>query len=206
MPDHVIIFDEYSTPWRITEEDLQWEEAKAAVEEANGARVVWPIAKLVQGRGWGWWSVYKRLSDFEDELSALVPNPAKQRLIDVKDSYTTTQLRDMLQHFGSYLSTLHNMEGLVEARCHALKEGLKTGLQVAVSQSESKASSVTAREGEIMSTSEVFKMTRKMQIEEEACLLLVTGWRKSYEAGWNTISRLITQEMGEASLATTRHQ
>lgn len=205
MRRFLTIWDEYGTPWNIDNGDSIFAEAENAIKANNGEKVIWPISKLVQGRGWGWWSVYKRIADFEQELTKLMPNPGNYRLIDLDKTYTTAELRDMLQRFGSYLSTLHHMEGLVESRCHALKEGLKTGLQVAMSQHEAKASSVAEKEGQVMFGSETLKQARRMQIDEEACLAIVKGWRQSYDQAWNTVSRLITLEIGEASLATGRH-
>lgn len=200
----VFIYDEYATRWRITNDEPLWAEASKATSKTK-AKVVWPIAKLVEGRGWGWWSVYKRLDSFEKELENLVPHPGKQRLIDVNKTYTTVELRNMLQAFGSYLSTLHHMEGMIEGQCHALKEGFKTGLQVAVSEHESKNSTVSGKEGEVISKNDLLKQTRRMQIDQEACLAVVKGWRESYEQAWATVSRLITLELGEAELATGRH-
>lgn len=155
--------------------------------------------------GWGWWSVFQQLDQYEVELAALVPNPSNTNLIELNREYTPTELQDLLQKYGSYLSTIHYIEGKLEAQCHAIKESFKTGVSVAMAESELSATSVTGKEAEVVAGSEIFRETRKLQIANESQLLLLKGWRESYETAWNTISRIITLRMGEAGLSTGRH-
>lgn len=202
---YVIIFDNYQQPWKVEQDNPLYAEAKAATDAAGTEPVVWPIAKLVEGRGWGWWVVFKNLDQFELDLEQLVPNPGKQRLVDITREYTPTELSDILQAFGSYLATIHHMEGMIEAQCHALKEGLRTGLAVAATELESRTTTQSGREAEILASNDLFRHTRKMQIDHEATLLLLKGWRESYETAWSTISRIISLRIGEVSLSTGRH-
>jgi len=153
--------------------------------------------------GWGWWTVFNKIDEFEKELSRLVPNP--DHILNTNKEYTPNELRDLLQRFGSYLSTLHNLEGKMEAQSHAVKEGYKAGMSVAVAKSESKATSVSGKENEVLANNEIFKDAKRMQIDYECQLLLLKGWRQAYEQGWATVSRLITITIGEANLQTSRY-
>lgn len=209
----VIIHDEYRQPWRIQEDDQLYEEAKAALEATRAdenapndsdQKVVWPLKKIVEGRGFGWWTVFQQLDEFERELGEAVPNPGTGRLIDIDREYNPTELQDILQRFGSYLATLNVAVAKIEAQTHALKESYKTGMQVAVASRDPKAT-LSARESEVLSAQELFRETRRLQISNEAILLLAKGWLASYEAAFQTVSRLITLRLGEASLATGRH-
>lgn len=201
----VDIHDEYNQPWRIFEDDALWPEAKKANDDAKGAPVVWLLNKIAAGRGYGWWSTFKKLDDVELDLERLMPNPGKVRLLDLEVEYSPYELRELLQRFGSYLATLHHMESLIEAQGHALKEGFNNGMKVAMAQTTSKETTVTGKESEILASNEVFKHTKRMQIDHEATLLLVKGWRQSYEQAWSTVSRLMSLVIGEAQLQTNRY-
>lgn len=205
IPRYVIIYDEYQQPWIVQEDDELYEEANKAVEKSSPEKVYWPLSKIVQNRGWGWWSVFHSMDEFEEELEKEVPNPSKTRQIDINKEYTPTELRDLLQHFGSYLSTLHRIEARVEAQAHALKSGFNTAMAVAAARSQSKSTTVSAREAEVLVGNELLKQTRRMQIDQEAMHILIKGWVASYEAAYTAISRIISIELGEVALQTGRH-
>lgn len=204
---HVIVYDEYNQPWKIEEDDKFYQEAVTSTKTSYPDIVVWPLSKIVSGRGYGWWTTFRKIDEFEADLEKMVPHPVKQRLIDIDKEYTPTELSDLLQKFGSYLAILHHTEGVVEAQCHALKEGFKTGLSVATAkyESKSKTTAVTAKEAEVLAGNELLKQTRRLQIDNEACLIIVKSWRQSYEQAFATASRLVTLMLGEAQLQTSRY-
>lgn len=198
--ESVIIYDEYEQPWRIYSDEPRYEEAKQNVEEANGEKVHWPLMKLTEGRGYGWWVTYQKIDGIEKELTAMgILDPSKYRLIDPEHQYTPDELRSLLQRFGSFLSNLHAIEQKLVAQNYALKEGLKTGLKVTASKTESKAKSVGDRDAEILSSNELLLETRRLEIDTGSLIELVSGWRKSYESAYATTSRLITLLLGEAA-------
>lgn len=201
----VHIEDQYQQKWKIQEDDPLWEEAKAAVESADDGKVVWPIQKLSENRGWGWWTVFKSLDEFVEYLKRFVPDPSEERLVAIDKEYNPIELQDLLQKFGSCLSILYREEGILEAHCVALKESYKAGISVAIAQSESKATTHIGKESEILAENNTFRNTRKLQIVAESQLELIKGWRHSYEWAWDTISRIISLRLGEASIATGRH-
>lgn len=205
--DSITVWDQYGQPWRIDPDNPLYEEAQSEAATVSPEKVIWPISKITEDRGWGWWSVFHKLEDFEAELEQLIPNPHKQRLIDLDTEYTPEDLENMLQKFGSYLASLHHTEGMLEAQCHALKQGLKTGMDIAIAQNSTinKIPTVSGRETAMLSGQEVFRDTRKMQIEFESTLLLVKGWRNAYEQAWTTTSRIISLRIGEAGLQTSRY-
>lgn len=154
---------------------------------------------LMPEEDYGWWKTFEKMDATKDDLKNMgIPNPAGTRLIDWDKQYSPPELRDMLQRFGSYLSILYGLEGEIEGQCHALKEGYKTGVQVAMVRSESAAKTIKDREGEVISGNELFLSTKRMEIDNESILKLVQGYRKAYESAYNTISRLITLMLGEA--------
>lgn len=201
----VIVYDEYSQPWKVLEDDILYSEALAAQEKSKNQRIIWPLKKITEYRGWGWWTVFKDIDEIEIDLEKLMVHPGKERLIEIGKEYNPTELRDMLQTFGSNVSTLHVIEGKISGHCHGLREGFKTGMAIAIARLDSKAATITAKENEILDKQELFRDTKKLQIKNEACLELVQGWRKAYENAWSTVSRIISLEIGEASLQTGRH-
>lgn len=204
--EYVIIWDEFGGSHRIEQDSLLYKEALESERQSNGqTKLIWPLSKITTGLGWGWWSVYKKLDEFEKDLAQMVPNPGEYRLLKLEGEYTPVELSDMLQHFGSYLANLHYMEAMIEAQCHGLKEGFKTGLQVAMASSESEAKTVAAREGEVLANNELLKENRRNQINQEACLILIKGWREAYEIAWQTVSRIITLRQSELVLQTGRY-
>lgn len=199
---YVTIYDEYGQPWKVTEGDPLWKEAEEAM--TKGEKIYWPLKKITEYRGYGWWSTFKTLDEFEAELDKLVPNPANTRQIELDQEYTPEELRNLLQHFGSYLTTLNGLEARAEAQCHALKEGFNTGIKIAVANAADKKGTVSAREGDVLAASDLFKHTKRMQIDNESVLLLIKGRRSAYEEAWATTSRLISLMLGEVQLQTPR--
>lgn len=204
MSNYVTIYDQFGQAWKVTDTDALYLEAQEAVMQTKGQKVYWPLAKIVENRGWGWWSIFKHLDELEADLEKQIPNPGKVRLLDLDKEYLPAELRDLLQHFGSYLSNLHHIEAIIEAQGHALREGFKTGLTVAMAQSNSSASTVSGKEAEVLANNELLRDTRKMQIDHEATLILIKGWRQAYEQAFQTVSRLITLAIGEVQLQTNR--
>jgi len=198
----VTVYDQFSQAWKVTENDPLYPEALQ--EASKGDKIYWPLKKIVESRGWGWWAIFKHLDELEADLEKQMPNPGKVRLIELDKEYLPTELRDLLQRFGSYLANLYHIEAMVEAQGHALREGFKTGLTVAIAQSGSTANTVTAKEAEVLANNELLRDTRKMQIDHEATLILIKGWRTSYEQAHQTVSRLITLAIGEVQLQTNR--
>lgn len=147
----------------------------------------------------------KSLDDFKESLGKMVPNPAACIWLEPNKEYMPVELRDFLQTFGGYLGTLYGIEGQIKAECHIIKEGLKTGLSVAMVNSEGKHPTVKDKEASVMAGNEMLLHYRKLQIQNEACLELVTGWRQSYDALYTAVSRIITIQMGELTLQTGRY-
>lgn len=212
--DHVTIYDEYDQPWLIWEDDEIYREAcEAQADEVNSnpkvngqwPKVTWPIRKLTGGRGWGWWSVFAAMEDVEHQLEQLMPNPGKHTLIERGKEYTPQELESLLQDFGGYLSLLHVMLGKNAGSAHALKQGYNASIQVGLANQEAKQGSVTAREGELLADNELLKQTKRMQIQSESIMEMLKGWVDAYENAWNTVSRMITVQMGEAAMSTNRH-
>lgn len=196
------IQDEYGQTWNIFEDDANYQEAKVSIEK--GIKT-WPLEKILEGRGWGWWTVFKDIDDYEREIGKIIPDPVKNPLIQTDHEYTPTELSDMLQQLGSYLSILYAHESKVEAHCNALREGFKTGLQVAMARYETESKTVKGQEAEILSGNELFLQTKRMEIKDESILLVISGWRKAYEQAYATISRIVSLRIGEVSLQTGRH-
>lgn len=196
--DSVIIYDEYEQPWRIWEDDRQWLEAKQNTDESEG-RVHWPMIKLMEGRGYGWWTAFKRIADQEKELEQMgIPDPGKYRLIQADHQYSPEELRKLLQTFGGYLANLYAVENKLLAQKSALEKALKTGLQVATQQIEEKKTTVKDKEAAVLSSNELLLNTRRLEIDTGSAYDLVSGWRKAYESAYNAASRLITLMIGEA--------
>ena len=154
-------------------------------------------------QGWGWWTVYTRIQDFETELETIVPNPRSYRLLAIGEEYTIEQLGALLQNYGSYLSTLHSYKGIIKGQTHGLKQSFSEGLKVAMAQLGGGGTNAS-KEGQVMAENETLGLAKKMQIEQEAVFEVVDGWIDSYQIAWDTISRLITIHMGEVALQTNR--
>lgn len=147
---------------------------------------------------------FKKLDEVEAELEIQCPNPRKVRLIEIHKEYNPTEIQDMLQAFGSHIAYLTAFVATLEAQTHALKETYKAGIQVAVSKIDPKLS-LTAREGEVLATQDIFNSTKKLQIVNESALIMAKGWLEAYEAAYTTVSRMVTLLVGEQTLQTGRH-
>lgn len=206
----IIVHDEYDQRWKIFEDDgAIYLEAERQFNELNqlvdNPKIVWPIRFLTENRGWGWWTVWAAVDEVEKSLETFMPNPAKTLLIEERE-YTPTELQDLLQKLGSHLATLHSLLGKNYATAHALKEGFNGAVKVGIAQLEgSKTRTVKDKEGQLMAGNELLRQTKRMQIQSDSVAIMLKGWVDSYEIAWQTISRIITLKMGEASLQTGRH-
>jgi hypothetical protein len=143
-----------------------------------------------------WENVFVEINNLEKNLSQEIPNPSKFYL-DLDKEYTPSELRDLIQHFGSYLALLTKRESIWEAQCHALKQSYDNGLAIAVALSDVKSSTAKGKEAQALANNELLIETKRMQISYESALIVVQGWRKSYEHLYALASRLITLTLGE---------
>lgn len=210
--EFVVIHDNYGYPWRVEEDNPLYQQAKTALQNApktvaDGAeppKVYWPLAKLVEGRGWGWWTVFHSMEEVEQELEKIMPHPAKVALIEERE-YTPTELQDILQMLGGHLALLHSLVGKNIGSVHALKEGYNAAIKVGLVDVETSETTVTGKEGQLLFGNELLRETKRRQIQSEAVLAMLKGWIDAYDIAWQTVSRVITLRMGEASLSTGRH-
>ena len=147
----------------------------------------------------------ERLEQFAAQLEELVPNPVKRRLINTEHEYTALELKDLLQMLGSHLATLTAVAGKLEAECHLLKETFKKDMSMALARNATSATQVAIKEGEILVINKELQQIKYMQIESEAFFLLVKSWRNAYDDAYTSISRIVTLEIGEISLQTSRN-
>lgn len=143
-----------------------------------------------------WQRVFEEINNLEKSLSHEMPNPS-QLYLDLNKEYTPSELRDLIQHFGSYLATLAKRESIWEAQCHALKQSYDNGLAITMARNELKSSTAKGKEAEALSMSEQLIETKQWQISYESALIVIQGWRKSYEHLYALASRLITLTLGE---------
>lgn len=148
-------------------------------------------------------SAQEKLDEFQKSLEMLVPNPSGYRLLDLNREYTPQELRDLLQKYGSYVATLCSLEGRLEAESVLVDKGFKTGLAVAITQLDPKAT-VSAREAEILATNDTFRDLKKLQIYNEAYMALLKGWKDAYTQAYTTVSRLISLLLGEVEHLSLR--
>lgn len=144
---------------------------------------------------------YGKLDALILDLEKIAPNPAKYRLIDLEREYTPQELRDLLQRFGSYLSSIHPIEARIEAECHAVREAMKTGVSVAMLTEEK--GTIKEKEASVLTHNDGLRLTRGLQIDCESSLILIQGWRKAFEAAYTCVSRLITLMLGELQMEGT---
>lgn len=197
------IRDEYGQSWLLDEYDVVYEEARLAKEMANGNEVVWHLQKILQNRGWGWWTVWANMEQVVEQLTQQIPDPNKVLLMEPGRDYALSELREKLQQFGGYLGFLNSLAGRIRGEENALNKGYKGAILVGTS--EMKAGTETAKEAHLLESSELLRQTKRLQINSESVLLMVEGWIKSYEKLWETTSRLITVQQIEAGITTNRH-
>lgn len=146
---------------------------------------------------------YEKMDSIVKDLEKIAPNPITTRVIEYDKEYTPQELRDLLQRFGSFLSTIHPLEARIEAECYAIREALKTGMAICIANLDEKGT-VKDREAMVMASNEGLRKTRMLQIDNESSLIIVQGWRKAYESAYSTTSRLITLALGEAEFMSSR--
>ena len=145
-----------------------------------------------------------KLDEFQAQIEKIVPNPGAYRLLDIGKEYTPQELRDLLQRYGSYLANLYAIEGRLEAEALLVDRGFKTGLAVAVTQLDSKTTTVSGRESEVLASNQGFRDLKKLQIYNESYMALLKGWREAYAQAYATVSRLITLLLGETENLSLR--
>jgi Arc/MetJ family transcription regulator len=150
-------------------------------------------------------SEFPVLSQWEAYLESRVPSPIKNRLIQVDNEFTLSELKDMLQILGSHIATLVAIAGKQQAECHLLKETFKKSMSRALANHRSEATQVTIKEAEVLEASEVLQLIKDDQLESEACFMFTKSWVDAYEDAYTSISRIVSVELGEASLQTGRH-
>lgn len=144
-----------------------------------------------------WQEVFQEIDNLEEEIAKEMPNP-RYIFLELDKEYTPQQLRDLIQRFGIYLASLTKRESILEAQCHALKQSYENGIAVAMaSGSDTSSKTLKGKEAEILANNELFINTKRLQISSESALLVVQGWRKSYEHLYALASRLITLTLGE---------
>lgn len=153
-------------------------------------------------QAWGWWSVFDEMDSVEASLEKEMLNPAKARLINHNQEYTGAELRAQLQYLGSCLSVLHATVAKTEAQGYALDESFKMGMKVAIK--DVAGPTLAERESTVLTQNEVFRKTKKMGINHEALLILLKGWVKAYEAAYTAISRMLSMDLGEMGMQTSR--
>lgn len=151
---------------------------------------------------WGWWTVFEDIEGVEASLEKEMLNPAKSRLINHNHEYTSGELRGLLQYLGSCVSVLHTMVAKTEAQGYALDDSFKVGMQKAIK--DITGPTLTEREATVLDQNEIFRRTKKMSINHKAILTLLKGWVKSYEAAYTAVSRMMSLDIGEISLQTSR--
>lgn len=146
-------------------------------------------------------SARKDLDEFQTGLlEKIAPNPAANRLLSLDHEYTMVEIRDLLQHFGSYLASLIAIQGRIEAEQTIISKALKIGIGIAILEPEIKSSSITGKEAELLSKNEDFAGLKRLEIKNEARLTLVKSWVKAYEAAYTAASRIFSVDSTEATL------
>lgn len=201
MNDYLYVYDEYDQRWRMEYGDPLYLEAQAAIKETDGSRVHWPLSKITEGRGFGWWTVFKSLDELEAKLTKVMLNPDQQPLLDDRDK-SPSELSELIQRYGGYISYLQGIAGRLRAEALALRESYKTGM--AVSTAAIKTGSEKAKEAQVLESNELFRQTKRLEIQTEAALEMVEGWIKAYDIAWQSVSRTVTLHMGDVSLQTGR--
>jgi len=203
IDESILIYDPWGQGWKIQPDDDIWIEAKLAVDTASGEKVVWPLEKLVAGRGWGWWTVFKDIDAIEIELEREMLNPAKARLIEHNREYTPVELRGLLQLFGSNLAILHAIQAKTDAQGYALDESFKVGMKIAIKEIPG-GDTIASKEGTILQQNALFKQTKRMAINHESVLITIKGWVKAYEAAYTAVSRMLSMDLGEMEMTSVR--
>lgn len=147
-------------------------------------------------------AAYDDIDQMEAALEQIGPNPISTKLVDPRHPYTIEELKTNLQWIGSCLSSLHAIKGKITGRAHALKESVNNAVDQTMVGFVSEQNSVTGKRAEILSTNTSFSSARELQINQESRLELVSGWVRAYTTAWETMSRMITEQLGEAEHIT----
>ena len=159
----------------------------------------------LEEEGWGYWSVYKQIDEFEADLENKfgIPNPRRVRLIDVNKEYTIAEAKALIQIFGSHLAVLHGFSGVIRGQTLGLKKSFEEGMRIAVSQIPG-AGSVTSKRGTALAANEVLAQAKRLEISNEAIVEVIDGWVSAYTKAWETISRMISVDQAEIGLQLNR--
>lgn len=146
----------------------------------------------------------EKLEEFKAGLVKLVPDPSTYRLLDLDKDYTPVELRDLLQHYSSYLATLYSLRGRIRAESIIVDRGFKTGMAVARARSGLSKATVADREAEILSENQGFRDLKKMQIFNETYEALLDGWIEAYAQAYAGASRITSLFLGETEHLSLR--
>lgn len=147
---------------------------------------------------------HKYMNDFEKTLLEICPNPGNVRLLELDKEYTNSELRHLLQTFGSYLATLSYNQKKIEAECNLLKKALKTGTAQAMLAQRPEGSTVTEKEAFLLKTNQSLMYARKMEIINEMYLDLIKGWVDAYDNAYTAVSRIVSVEDIEGRATSAR--
>jgi hypothetical protein len=145
-------------------------------------------------------SARKDLDEFVKILEQIAPNPASNRLLAIDHEYSMVEIRDLLQHFGSYLASLIGIQGRIEAEQTIISKALKIGISIAILKPEIQSTTISGKEAELLSQDDGFAETKRLEIKNEARLTLVKSWVKAYEAAYTAASRIFSVDSTEANL------
>lgn len=147
----------------------------------------------------------EEVKDFTKSIAGVVPDPTHYRVLELNKSYTPEEIKRELQKFSSYLTYLYALIGEMDAEHIVVSKGLKKGMSIArIDPSFDKQLSLTDREAQILATSPDFAKYTKMDIIGEACLQVLKGWAKSYEAAYTGASRMLSADEAEAQAISSR--
>lgn len=148
---------------------------------------------------------YQQIEEFETKLKLICPSPNEVRLLELGKEYTNPELRALLQTFGSYLASLRALQGKISAEGNMLKKALKTGMAMATLAQHPEGSTVAEKEAKLLNDNVQLMHVRKMQIKSEMYLDIIKGWVDAYDDAYTAVSRIVSLQLGDESLATARH-
>lgn len=201
IPDKIEVLDDYGQKWEVTPQDKLW--GKVLQEhQAGNEIVVIPLREIAQNKGFGWWTVLESIKKWMAEMN-MPPHPDMSK-IPPPDAMSPVDLNKLLVEYGAHLSRLEGAVGLLQGKYIALKEGLATGMAVATAKIDEPKVTEKSKEAKVMAGSETLRQTRRMQIETEAVLAAAKGMRDAYQRAWETVSRLISLWVNEATISGGR--
>jgi len=191
-PTKIQIHDELGQIWDVDSQDDLWEEVRTLTKDGAQDAVL-PISVIINKRGWGWWSCFKTQDDWIRQVG--IPVPGHDLLND------TSNLYELLQRFGGYVSFLEAQIGLISGRRNALKNAYEAGMAV---RTASLDGSEKSKEAQVLADSETMRQARRMYIEADMIHETAKGMCASYQRAWETASRLITLQGIESSTMPRR--